>query len=288
MRIDERGGACQGRRHAGAGADRSEQPVRHGEVLQAARGKGIKPIVGCDVWLENESNRDQPARLLLLCQNRQGYGNLCELLSQAFRSNQHRGRAEIRRAWFADGLERRPDRPVRRASGRYRPGAAERQPRRRRRLAGPRLGRACFPKRFYLELQRTGAPQAEDARAADAGAGRGTGFAGGGDASGPVSCSGRFPRPRGAGVHRRRLRAGRPAPSQALSPNSSISRPRPRWRSCSPTFPRRCANSVEIAKRCNLTHRTGQEQAAAVPDSGGHERERIPDASGPRRAWPSA
>ncbi|HLD10069.1 MAG TPA: PHP domain-containing protein, partial [Methylophilaceae bacterium] len=36
------------------------------KFYKAARGKGIKPLLGCDVWLENETNRDQPYRLLLL------------------------------------------------------------------------------------------------------------------------------------------------------------------------------------------------------------------------------
>ena len=43
----------------------------------------------------NESDRDKPYRLLLLCQSRAGYLRLCELLTRAYRSNQYRGRAEI-------------------------------------------------------------------------------------------------------------------------------------------------------------------------------------------------
>jgi DNA polymerase-3 subunit alpha len=33
---------------------------------KAARGKGIKPIVGVDAWITNDDNRDKPFRLLLL------------------------------------------------------------------------------------------------------------------------------------------------------------------------------------------------------------------------------
>src|SRR5262245_33474776 len=64
------------------------------KFYQDARAKGVKPLIGCDVWLENEADRDKPFRLLLLCQSRAGYGNLCELLTRAYRSNQYRGRAE--------------------------------------------------------------------------------------------------------------------------------------------------------------------------------------------------
>ena len=70
------------------------------KLYTAARAKGIKPIIGCDVWISNESNRDQASRLLLLCRNRAGYHTLCELLARAYRENQHRGRAEIDRKWL--------------------------------------------------------------------------------------------------------------------------------------------------------------------------------------------
>src|SRR5262245_4394614 len=78
------------------------------KFYQAARGKGIQPIVGCDLWITNEQDRDKPHRALLLCQSRAGYHRLCELLSRAYGGNQHRGRAEMKRAWFhelgSDGL----------------------------------------------------------------------------------------------------------------------------------------------------------------------------------------
>src|SRR5574338_352733 len=52
--------------------------------------------------------RDKPARVLLICRNRAGYGRLCELLTRAYLENKHRGRAELRREWLdgagAEGL----------------------------------------------------------------------------------------------------------------------------------------------------------------------------------------
>ena len=53
----------------------------------AARRSGIKPIVGCDVWVTHDVDRDSPFRLLLLVQDRTGYRNLCELLSRAWLQN---------------------------------------------------------------------------------------------------------------------------------------------------------------------------------------------------------
>jgi DNA polymerase-3 subunit alpha len=70
------------------------------DVLDAGRRMGVKPIIGCDVWITNDKERDQPHRLLLLAMNHSGYHNLCELLSRAWLENQHRGRAEIRLEWL--------------------------------------------------------------------------------------------------------------------------------------------------------------------------------------------
>ncbi|MEN3277595.1 MAG: polymerase subunit alpha, partial [Massilia sp.] len=67
---------------------------------KAARGKGIKPIVGVDAWITNDENRDKPSRLLILAKNRTGYLQLCELLSKAWLTNQYKGRAEIRIEWL--------------------------------------------------------------------------------------------------------------------------------------------------------------------------------------------
>src|SRR3990170_5383447 len=70
------------------------------KFYNAARGSGIKPVIGCDVWIENEQERDKGQRLLLLVQSPKGYLRLCELLSRAWLENQHRGRAEIKRSWL--------------------------------------------------------------------------------------------------------------------------------------------------------------------------------------------
>ncbi|HBZ07454.1 DNA polymerase III subunit alpha [Massilia sp.] len=67
---------------------------------KAARGKGIKPIVGVDAWITNDDNRDKPHRLLILAKNRSGYLQLCDLLSKAWLTNQYKGRAEIRVEWL--------------------------------------------------------------------------------------------------------------------------------------------------------------------------------------------
>src|SRR3546814_16827753 len=56
--------------------------------------------LGCDVWLENEQDREKPSRLLLLASNQQGYLALCEILSRAWLDNQYKAREEVRREWL--------------------------------------------------------------------------------------------------------------------------------------------------------------------------------------------
>ena len=74
------------------------------KFFKLATSKGIKPIIGADVYIENEDNRDQPSRLLLICQNKQGYLNLSKLLSKAYTENQYRDRPEIKFEWLCSDL----------------------------------------------------------------------------------------------------------------------------------------------------------------------------------------
>src|SRR5258708_1382073 len=70
------------------------------EFLEAARGAGVEPIVGCDLWLTNERNRDARYRLAVLCRDRHGYLALWERLTRADAENHWRGRAEVKREWL--------------------------------------------------------------------------------------------------------------------------------------------------------------------------------------------
>jgi DNA polymerase-3 subunit alpha len=73
----------------------------------AARGCGLKPIVGADVWIAEDGtpdpSREATTRILLLARNRAGYLRLCELLSVAYTRSRRHGRAEIPRSAFASG-----------------------------------------------------------------------------------------------------------------------------------------------------------------------------------------
>ena len=125
------------------------------KFYKAAREKGIKPILGCELWLENCKNRDQAFRLLLLVQNNAGYLKLCQLISKAYLENQYRGRAEIKLAWLeeADGLIL--------ISGNAQSdiGAALNAGNTKLALQLANTWSAMFPQRFYIELQRTAQPK---------------------------------------------------------------------------------------------------------------------------------
>ncbi|HEY6896507.1 MAG TPA: DNA polymerase III subunit alpha [Rhodocyclaceae bacterium] len=69
------------------------------KFYSGARGKGIKPVIGCDIWLRDEDahdpGRDITARALLLVKDKGGWLRLCELLSAAYLQPRRHGRAEI-------------------------------------------------------------------------------------------------------------------------------------------------------------------------------------------------
>ncbi|MGZ8263908.1 MAG: PHP domain-containing protein, partial [Burkholderiales bacterium] len=124
------------------------------KFYKAARSRGLKPLAGCDVWITNESDRDKPHRLLLLCQNQAGYLKLCELLTQAYRTNRYRGRAELRKAWFSEiGSE-----GLIALSGAHQGDVGQALLADNTRAAKALAGewQRLFPNRYYIELQRLG------------------------------------------------------------------------------------------------------------------------------------
>ena len=128
------------------------------KFYRAARAAGVKPLIGADCWVQGEADADKPSRVLLLCASRAGYLRLCELLSRAWITNQHRARAEISRAWLrAAGTE-----GLLALSGAA--GGDVGQALAAGNEAAQRLARdwdALFPERFYLEIQRAGFAQGE-------------------------------------------------------------------------------------------------------------------------------
>ncbi|MFZ2161663.1 MAG: DNA polymerase III subunit alpha [Sideroxyarcus sp.] len=128
------------------------------KFYKETRGAGIKPIVGCDVFVTNDAVRDQPYRLLLLCQSHAGYLRLCELITQAYLENQYRGRPEIRKHWLragTDGLIALSGAHLGEVGATLMNGNLASAKVVAQEYAG------LFPNRFYLEVQRYGAAREE-------------------------------------------------------------------------------------------------------------------------------
>ena len=133
------------------------------EFALGASKAGIQPIIGCqiDVAREGEAARQTGGghasakrhdRLVLLVQNETGYGNLMELVSEAFLTTEFGDTHTTfdKLAARADGLiclSGGPDGPLGRLLGDGQGPAAE--------ATCDRLA-AMFPGRFYIELQRHG------------------------------------------------------------------------------------------------------------------------------------
>ena len=63
------------------------------DFYKAAKDAGVKPIIGCEVYVARRTMADRvhgidndPYHLVLLCENRKGYENLCYMVSEAFTS----------------------------------------------------------------------------------------------------------------------------------------------------------------------------------------------------------
>ncbi|WP_430459882.1 DNA polymerase III subunit alpha [Thalassolituus sp. LLYu03] len=120
--------------------------------------KGVKPILGADLWLENPDDITQPFRITALCQTPAGYLGLRELVSRAFAENQHYDKAIVKKEWLFEKHEgliilsggRDGDVGQRVIKGKLDAAA---------RLANEY--REVFGDRFYLEVQRTGRPSEE-------------------------------------------------------------------------------------------------------------------------------
>ena len=138
---------------------------------KAARGKGIKPIIGVDAWITNDDNREKPYRLLLLAKNHTGYLQLCDLLSKAWLTNQYKGRAELRAEWLeqlaTSSSKLHPDHDQ--ANGLIvlsgaqfgDIGAALDQGDLVRADKAAQRWARIFPNHFYIEVQRAGQPNQE-------------------------------------------------------------------------------------------------------------------------------
>ena len=231
------------------------------KFYRAASAAGIKPIVGVDVALENTFDPARPARLILLCQDREGYARLARLVSRTYVEGQVRGVPMLDRAWLEGGapgllaLSGGAHGDVGQALLAGRPDAA------RRRLED---WMRVFPERYYLEVQRTGRDGEEEylARAVDLAAEFGLPVV----ATNPV----RFLRRDDFEAHEARvcIHEGRtlddPRRPRRYSEQQYLRTP-DEMAELFADLPEAIENSVEVARRCNLELVLGQDHLPDYP-----------------------
>lgn len=123
------------------------------KFYKAAQGAGVKPICGCDFYVRAEEE-DAPTHLItLFAQNIAGYKNIVELISLAYQKGQYLGQAYVRREWVSRHSEGVIAISGARAGDIGKALVADRIDQAET-LA--RRWMADFPERFYIELQRTG------------------------------------------------------------------------------------------------------------------------------------
>jgi DNA polymerase-3 subunit alpha len=127
------------------------------KFYKAALGAGVKPIIGVETWVQRSGG--EPFRLVLLCQNLEGYRHLTRLVSRGYLEGQQRGVPILDHDWLKGNtagliaLSGGRDGEVGQALLNDHPDQA------RAWLAD---WRQLFPERFYLEVQRTGRPWEEE------------------------------------------------------------------------------------------------------------------------------
>ena len=123
------------------------------KFYKEALDAGIKPILGTDVWLENIKQPAHPFRLTLLCQNDQGYKNLLVLVSKSYVEGQAHNKPIIQHEWL-----RKCSAGLIALSGAHEGDIGEallaNDMKRAENLAAS--WKELFPDRYFLELRRTG------------------------------------------------------------------------------------------------------------------------------------
>ena len=130
------------------------------KYYSTAHGMGLKPIIGTDFWVKNpQSDDEQVTRLTLLASNNQGYKNITLLISRAYQRGHIKDRSVIDVQWLADHAEGiivlsgAKDGELGRALTKGNQAQA---------LSVTQFFQAHFPQRYYIELHRTGRAGEED------------------------------------------------------------------------------------------------------------------------------
>lgn len=124
----------------------------------AAHGAGIKPIIGADFYMESEQLGDEVAHLTVLARNNEGYQNLTLLISEAYQKGYGAIGPTIHRDWLVKHKE-----GLLLLSGGRKGDVGQFLLRGNQALVDESLAfyQTHFPDAYYLELIRTGRPDEE-------------------------------------------------------------------------------------------------------------------------------
>ncbi|MDR2243084.1 DNA polymerase III subunit alpha [Providencia sp. PROV212] len=124
----------------------------------AAHGAGIKPIIGADFYMESEQLGDEVAHLTVLARNNEGYQNLTLLISEAYQKGYGAIGPTIHRDWLVKHKE-----GLILLSGGRKGDVGQFLLRGNQALVDESLAfyQTHFPDAYYLELIRTGRPDEE-------------------------------------------------------------------------------------------------------------------------------
>ncbi len=159
-RIDELVGAAAADRQSALAITDLGNLFGTVKFYRATRAAGVKPLIGADVWVQvpGKETAAPAARLLLLVQNKRGYLNLSELLTRAWTRNVVRDQAIVKLEWLqelGEGLIALSGAQGGALGQALLQGDESRAAECALHLAG------IFPHRFYVELQRAGRPDDE-------------------------------------------------------------------------------------------------------------------------------
>ncbi|MBC5784986.1 DNA polymerase III subunit alpha [Ramlibacter sp. USB13] len=129
------------------------------KFYKEARGAGLKPVVGCELMVQGlPPDANAISRMVLLVQSHRGYLNLCEILARAWTRNVVRAQAVAKLEWLqelGEGLLLLSGAQAGPVGQALLQGDESRASDVALQLAG------LFPHRFYIELQRAGRPEDE-------------------------------------------------------------------------------------------------------------------------------
>ncbi|HCA75141.1 MAG TPA: DNA polymerase III subunit alpha, partial [Alteromonas sp.] len=124
-----------------------------------AHSRGIKPIIGTDFWVQSEDFPDEPFRLTLLAMNNEGYKNITLLISKAYLRGHVHHKVVIDKQWLAEHAE-----GVILLSGGMKGDIGQLLVKNNPKMLEENLAFYInhFADRFYLEMVRTGRRGEED------------------------------------------------------------------------------------------------------------------------------